>query len=397
MNQTHSVRAPEMTSTPSKFRDFDGVQLVRATEIESTPIQWLWRGWIARGKLQILAGHPGGGKTTIALDLAAKITSGAKFPDGTTTQPGTVIFFSSEDSAADTLKPRFVAAGGDPNRLVFVDAVLENGRRRGFDPASDLDALKDAISKVADVVLVVIDPIVSVIAGDSHKNAEVRRALQPLVDLAEDCNCAVLGITHFNKGGNAGPPILRLNGSIAFAGLARVVLVAHREVSESDSERRSLVRAKSNLGIDGGGFAYELIGLDGTASESIVAGVRWGEPLYGSAQSLLEPQRSTDSPLGAAIAFLEEALSSQAVPSKAILAGAKARGISERTLKRAKVKLGVTSFNTSNNEWFHDMPGRPSQDKATHDRQDVVASSQSVGPLWADWNPKPFDISQGDF
>ncbi len=94
--------------------------------------------------------------------------------------------------------------------------------------------------------------------GDSHKNTEVRRAMQPLVDLADACNCAVLGITHFSKGGQGSDPAQRVVGSVAFTAVARVVLVAAKVKDEQGEDARILARGKSNIGPDDVGFAYHM-------------------------------------------------------------------------------------------------------------------------------------------
>src|SRR5215475_12266442 len=118
--------------------DFD---LVSAAKVKPEPIRWLWPDWLSLGKLHLLAGSPGTGKTTIAVSLAAAITTGAAWPDGGTCQPGDVLVWSGEDGIADTLLPRFLAAGGDPRHLHFAGAVSDGGRDRPFNPASDLPRL----------------------------------------------------------------------------------------------------------------------------------------------------------------------------------------------------------------------------------------------------------------
>src|SRR5688572_410797 len=147
-------------------------------------VDWLWNGWLAAGKLHVLGGQPGTGKTTIALALAAAITTGGRWPDGSRAGLGSVVVWSGEDDPADTLAPRLRAAGADMQRVHFVQGVREGNQYHSFDPSQDVDALRTALAGLTDVRLLVVDPIVSAVSGDSHKNAEVRRGLQPLVDLA---------------------------------------------------------------------------------------------------------------------------------------------------------------------------------------------------------------------
>ena len=188
----------------------DSVVLVSGADLHPVPVAWLWRHWLALKKLHILAGAPGQGKTTIALTMAATVTIGGSWPDGTRSEKGNVLIWSGEDDPADTLLPRLLAAGADRNRCHFVIGSRRAGEVVPFDPARDLNQLLARIDQIGGVRLLIVDPVVSAVAGDSHKNTEVRRALQPLVDLAAACDCAVLGITHFSKGGQGSDPAQRV-------------------------------------------------------------------------------------------------------------------------------------------------------------------------------------------
>lgn len=236
----------------------DGVQLVRGDVLKPEPVRWLWDGWLALGKLAILAGAPGTGKTTIALSIAAAVSSGGLLPDGTRCPVGDVLIWSGEDDPADTLTPRLHAAGADLTRVHFVVDVLEKGQHRPFDPASDTPDLLAAARNLPNLRCIILDPVVSAVAGDSHKNTEVRRGLQPLVDFANATGAALVGITHFSKGGQGQDPAQRVTGSIAFTAVARVVLVVAKVHDAEGSERRILARSKSNIGPDEGGFCYTL-------------------------------------------------------------------------------------------------------------------------------------------
>ncbi len=112
------------------------VNLVRADGVRPEPIKWLWRGWIARGKLHVLAGAPGTGKTSAAVALAATVTIGGRWPDGTIADPGDVFIWSGEDDIKDTLVPRLIAARADLKRVHFVSGITEDGKTRSFDPAT---------------------------------------------------------------------------------------------------------------------------------------------------------------------------------------------------------------------------------------------------------------------
>lgn len=353
-------------SPPELDRDMahilgDAVILARGSDLNPVPVAWLWKFWLALKKLHILAGAPGQGKTTIAMAMAATITIGGRWPDGSRCDVGNVVVLSGEDDPEDTLLPRLIAAGADRSRVYFA-----KGRRIGsdivpFDPARDLVPLRAAIEAVGDVRLVIIDPVVSAVTGDSHKNTEVRRALQPLVDLADACNCAVLGITHFSKGGQGSDPSQRVVGSVAFTAVARVVMVAAKVKAEEDGQdMRILARSKSNIGPDDGGFQYHL-----EQSEPIpgipASRIAWGKAVDGTARELLTepdgpPQEEAEtSAMDSAADFLRELLTEGSAPSKYVETEAKAAGISWITVRRASDALGVKK-RRMNGAWYWFRP-----------------------------------------
>ncbi len=316
----------------------DAVRLLRADGIQTRPVHWLWKGWLARGKLHILAGAPGTGKTTIALSLAAIITRGGLLPDGTRAPLGDVLLWSGEDDPADTLVPRLIAAGADLSRVHIVGDIGHGEDARPFDPARDLAGLERAACEVGDVALLVADPVVSAVAGDSHKNTEVRRALQPMVNLGQRLGCAVLGISHFSKGTAGRDPLERVTGSIAFGALARVVLVT----AKGEDDARLLARAKSNIGPDGGGFGYSLEMVNGDGLEA--SRVAWGAALEGSARDLLgDAEMVGESPRDDASDWLATMLAGAEVPVGELKRQANAAGLSWRTVERAKSELCVVA------------------------------------------------------
>lgn len=271
----------------------DGVVLVNGSDLTPEPVRWLWEYWLALGKLHILAGEPGQGKTTIAIAVMANVTIGGRWPDGSCCEPGNVLMWSGEDDAADTLLPRLLAAGADRSKCYFVSGTRIDGELQAFDPARDMAALECQAHAIGGIKLLVIDPVVSAVVGDSHKNTEVRRALQPLVDLASRLSASLLGISHFSKGGAGSDPASRVVGSVAFTAVARVVLVAAKVKSENGEDRRILARGKSNIGPDNGGFEYlidQVEALPGIQASRI----SWGKAVEGSARDLLTDPAEKD-------------------------------------------------------------------------------------------------------
>jgi putative DNA primase/helicase len=270
------------------------VVLTCGADLTPEPVQWLWQDWLALGKFHLLAGAPGQGKTTIAMAIAATVTIGGRWPDGSCCAAGNVLVWSGEDDYTDTLLPRLIAAGADRSKVFFVDGTRVGNAVRPFDPSTDTRTLQEAIQQIGRVRLIVIDPVSTAVAGDSHKNTEVRRGLQPLVDLATTINAALLGITHLSKGGQGSDPAQRVIGSVAFTAVARVVLVAARVKSEDGTDKRILARSKSNIGPDNGGFEYHLAQIE--AMPGIQASrIEWGQAVQGSAQELLSDPVEQDS------------------------------------------------------------------------------------------------------
>lgn len=320
------------------------VLLTCGANLRPEPIRWLWRNWLALGKLHILAGAPGQGKTTLAGAMAATITIGGRWPDGSRCEAGNILIWSGEDDPADTLLPRLLAAGADPARCYFIEgARTEDGEIQPFDPARDLQQLRQAIDGIGGIRLLIVDPVVSAVTGDSHKNTEVRRALQPLVNLAAACDCAVLGVTHFSKGGQGVDPAQRVVGSVAFTAVARVVLVAAKVKSmEEGQDARILARSKSNLGPDGGGFEYHLEQCEPIPGIQ-ASRIAWGQAVQGTARELLtDPTEGEGEDESQDVAgFLRGVLADGPMPAKAVFSDATGAGYSRDQVQRAARKMKV--------------------------------------------------------
>lgn len=340
-----------------------------AAQITPQPIEWLWRNWLVAGKLNMLAGAPGAGKTTLALKMAAIITTGGEWPDGSRCErAGDVIMWSSEDDPADTLVPRLIAMGADLERVRFVDGRAESdGTIAPFDPAHDIPLLAERISALGNVRLLIVDPLTSAVAGDAHRMNDVRRDLQPLVDMAGAHDCAVLGISHFSKGSKGSTPAERVIGSQAFVALARMVLLAAKDEA---AEHRIFMRGKSNIAPDDGGYAYTIEQCD--AQPGITASrVVWGEPIQGNARDILGDIERDDGDDGderterdEAHDFLRDLLADGPVAVRDLRADATGAGHAWRTIERAKRELGIESRKQGvgkDGKWFWALPADDSK------------------------------------
>lgn len=341
---------PSSQVTRSSTRgDGNGIREVNlrcGSKIVPLPIKWLWESWLPAGKLTILAGAAGTGKTTLALGFAATLTSQGDWPDSShCVAPGNVLIWSSEDNVEDTLVPRLIAAGAEMAHCHFIDGITLNNEKLPFDPAQDIHELNKAVAQIGGVALLIIDPIVSAVSGDMHRANDVRRALQAVVDFAELHNCAVIGITHFAKGGAGKTPADRVIGSQAFGALARMVLVAAKE---EGGTRRVLARAKSNIAPDDGGIAYS---IDLTEIESGIESTRavWIGPIEGTAREILGDVEHDDSAEEVASADLERLLidliseHGGSMPAKLVKAEVSDAGYSWTAANRAKAKIGIES------------------------------------------------------
>ncbi|RDK01625.1 AAA family ATPase [Paraburkholderia lacunae] len=315
--------------------------LTRASDIVPEAIRWLWPGWLPEGKLTLLAGSPGTGKTTLAIALAAAISRGGKWPDGSAcSRAGDVLMWSGEDNPADTIVPRLMAAGADMHRIHIVTGSTDkNGEIQPFDPSCDIPLLSERLADMGGAAMLIVDPIVSAVSGDAHRVNDVRRNLQALVDMAAGYRCAVLGISHFAKGTKGSSPAERVIGSQAFVALARMVLVAGKDEA---AERRILARAKSNIAPDDGGVSYTLeqIETDGIEASRVV----WGELIEGTARDILGDVEETDTEKGPreeAKEFLAAVLSDGPVNAKELRKDADGAGFSWPTIHRAASELGV--------------------------------------------------------
>jgi len=352
------------------------VALRQASTIEMEPISWLWSEWLAAGKLHMLGGIPGTGKTTIALSLAAIISKGGEWPDGLPFRsPRNVIVWSGEDDAADTLVPRLSAMGADLSRVHIVSDVTDKDGRRAFDPAHDMAGLIATARVVGDVGLFVVDPVVMTVAGDSHKNAEVRRGIAPLVDFAQELRAAVLGITHFSKGTSGKEPLDRLTGSLAFGAAPRLVFAASKKKDETgeDTGGRVFVRVKSNIGPDGGALTYTLTSTElpqGIATSRVT----WGGKIEGNASAILadaeqnQPDKEgTGTALDDAIECLRVILSDgKPHEAREVTLEARDAGHADRTVRRAMEKLGIRpERNGKTRKWYWQLPEQDGQGVTT--------------------------------
>jgi hypothetical protein len=323
--------------------------LTSVAEVEPEHVSWVWRDRLALGKLTLLGGDPDMGKSQIAIDAAARITTGRHWPNGERAETGSAIFICSEDAVADTIRPRLEAAGADIAR-VYIFAPIVDGRRKTFSLQDDLDRLARAIKSVGDVKLVVLDAITSYMGGkidrggkiDSNSTTDVRGVLEPVGDFANEHGVAILAITHPPKAAQA-KAMHAFTGSLAFVAAARLAFYVTRE---PETVRRLLLAVKNNLGPKARGIGYT-IGTKTVTNGIIAPHILWDDaPVDFTADQAIAANAQALKDGGAlqdAKEFLREALATGPVAAKDIEEAAEQALISQRTLWRARKELGIVA------------------------------------------------------
>lgn len=316
------------------------VQIGRlASQVEAEPIEWLWSRRVPLGELTILDGDPGLGKSTLLTAVTAHVTTGRGLPghEGDPIEGGAV-YVTTEDSPGRTIRPRLEAAGAALGRVLLVPSVPDSeGDPRPLILPDDVSTLEQAVRRMK-ARLVVIDPLMAHLGGsvNSHRDADVRRALAPLADLAHRLGCAVVVVRHLNKSGRS-TAIYRGGGSIGIIGAARVGLLLAEHPEQEDV--RVLAPVKNNLAVFPPSVSLALE----QAPEHDVARVEWLDTCDLTADELLQgsgPGRP-DEKRQEAIDFLEEMLSDGPVPAQEVKDRADEEGIMTMTLRRAKEELDV--------------------------------------------------------
>lgn len=328
-------------------RNEPNLKLINMEQVEIEKIDWLLYPFIPFGKVTIVQGDPGEGKTTMVLQIIAKLTKGeAVLPSGSdepalegktmALEPVNVIYQTAEDGLGDTIKPRLLSAGADCSRVMVID---DNNQALTM-----MDArLEEAIIKTK-VRLVVLDPIQGFLgaAVDMHRANEIRPLMKRIAVLAEKYHCAIILIGHMNKNSN-GKSSYRGLGSIDFQAAARSVLIVGR--IKDEPEIRVLCHVKSSLAPEGKSIAFRLdkdtgfewIGEYDISADDLLSGDNRGQKIH------------------AAKEFLKEILASGSVAQTKVAEEAESRRIKKKTLWNAKKELEIDSVKIGN-QWFWMLP-----------------------------------------
>jgi AAA domain len=361
---------PEHDPPESEPQDQRQVVLTAASEIIPRRVQWLWDARIALGTLALLAGREGLGKSILSYTIAAMITRGM-LPGEFYGEPKSVLVAAAEDSWSQTIVPRLIAADADLDRVFRVEVVHDTIHSELSMPR-DLARVK-AVAREVDAVLMILDPLISRLDPklDSHKDADVRRALEPLVAMADVINISVLGLIHHNKSG-ATDPLQVVMASKAFPAVARSVHTVIPDPDDETSNRRLFGTPKNNLGrvdLPTLSFVIESFALDvedGTASTGRLV---WGDEaeitIYEAMRRCAESPDEKSATVEAA-EWLEDYLAlnqGRAASAKIKIYGASA-GHSYDSLKRARRMIGSAVESSGfprRTFWLHPKESRERQ------------------------------------
>jgi hypothetical protein len=381
----------------AKFARRNGA--VPLIDVPPTDVPWLWPGRIPRGRVTLLASDPAMGKSLLALDIAARVSTGRHWPDEvrppsrggeemasddapTSTArlaaptvpspnpqseipnpqsplpPSSVLLLIAEDNIADTVRPRLEALGADCSRIVALTHVrneIEDEPARPFAFHRDLSHLRELLYGMNDCRLVVIDPVTAFLGTASEQsNADVWNLLASLDRLARDHHLAILMVSHFRR--RNGAAMFRTLGSLAFIAATRAAWTIVQD--PANPNRRLFLPIKNNLSPETKGLAFTI-----ESSPTHAPVIRWSpETIETTAEAALaqRPRRRPDGDADLAATWLQELLASGPLPSRDIFTAAAANGITPHTLRRAYHKLGTKAYQPKgvhHGPWFWRLPG----------------------------------------
>lgn len=307
--------------TPNKH----DLHLIRMSDVESQEVQWLWYPYIPHGKLTIIQGNPGEGKTTLALWIAAMCSQGQALPGMEPGSPINILYQTAEDGLGDTIKPRLESTGADLKRILCIDEAERS--------LSLLDERIGQAVKATNANLMILDPLQGYLGRnvDMNRANEIRDVLKRLTITADQTGCAVVLIGHLNKAVGSNSAYRGL-GSMDFRAAARSVLLVGRMKKEPSI--RVIVHDKSSLAPEGKSIAFNI--EDGS--------LRWVDGYEKITSEDLLNGGPADSKVDMAEKLIRDRLNGGvSVPASEMFQAAKQAGISKRTLKIAKENLGVDS------------------------------------------------------
>ncbi len=352
---------------------------VSLAEVAPAAVDWFWPSRLAFGTLGLLEGDPELGKSTLTLDLAARLTTGRPMPGSDyRNAPAQVVLLSSEDDMAKTVRPRLEAAGADLTRVFAFTEVVCGGETWLPSFPQDVDRL-EALIRDHQARLVVIDPLVAFLdrSVDPNRDRDVRRVLYRLKRVAEATGAVLLLLRHLNKAGSV-QALYRGGGSIGITAAVRCGLLAGRDPDLADGlDTFVLVVHKNNLCPRPPALRYRLVDRDG------VPVIEWLGPVNCEPERLLGAMPSThEQAIDQAVDFLERELAGGPVPAGELKPKALALGYNWSTVQRAKQLLGVLVSTPTHfkGPWTWELPARPASATSESKRPKAKLVLPPAGP-----------------
>lgn len=372
----HAVEPDAIADTETETDTDPGLTLIRASDVKPEPLTPLWPGRVYLGKLTTFAGNPGEGKSQVTVDMCARISTGADWPDGSGPAPrGDAIIIAAEDEPGDTIIPRLMAAGADMSRIGILDPTIkpkkgDKGGTRMIDIGKDLARIDRLIRRRhPDTRVVILDTINSFLGGaDNYRDTEVRNVLGPFKEWCERRKIAGIIVTHFRKdGGNGGGgnAMSRIMGSTAFAGLARSVWAFIPEPSAGEPTGRNVMAVvKQNVTAKQDALAFRFVGVD--VAEGINAPrVEWDGFVAGTADDLLRAadrgasgtKSKPPSMTQACQVFLLHELTPGPRPATEVMEAGLKANYTRSMINDAKKASGIESFKEDGDKrWWWRLP-----------------------------------------
>jgi hypothetical protein len=379
---------PEKFQSDEDIGSQTGLVVVRASTVKIKPIKWIWPGILAAGKFVLLAGDPGLGKSQVSLFICSVISNGGQWPVSGEiyNEKDNILILSAEDGNNDVIVPRLKAVKADLERIHIIEAVkTEDGKEKTFDLSNDVEKLEKLAMLVDNVKMIIIDPISAYLGKiDSHRNTEVRNALNPVIKFCEEIGACLLCVTHLNKGGGSGNALSRVTGSIAFSAAARASFVITRDPDNPD--RRLMLPLKNNLAKDTHGFAYKI--EEKEVSGIITTCVAWeSDKINLSAEEVLTTQGGKAENKLFAEEFLREELKDGfEIPSNELYKRAEEHGISPKVLWNTKDKIGAKACKKGFNEgwvWYLPIVTDNEDSQNTKIPEDSLIHKRNLGGILA--------------
>ncbi|MEK6683231.1 MAG: AAA family ATPase [Nitrospirota bacterium] len=337
-----------------------GVMLDRLSDVPPETVQWLWPGHVPLGKITVLDGDPGLGKSALCLDIAARVSRGSVMPDGSigdVSGPGGVLLLTVEDGIADTVVPRLIAADADMTRI-FALGTIPGPDDKPTMPAIPRDlAIIERIIGQYDIRLMIIDPFIAFLGDSSETNTwkdqDVRRALGPFAAMLERTHIGSLSVRHLNKSGNSNA-LYAGGGSIGIIGAARAGLIVKKDPDDETGKTRIVAPSKMNLAIEPKAIAYHL------ESSGDSVRVVWDGTTEHSTADLMDSPGTAEErgAMKDAVDFLRATLYGEPITTDDLKRQASLAGIAWRTIERARTRLHVQTgkLHGPKGPWFVWLP-----------------------------------------